>query len=163
MLMREVFWPADQQSLEVIREQNGLDVNALLSILLTRYPNGQTTVPKSGNMHLAWDFMQDSAHHNRFTNMLRVSPLVFDTILTLIEEHPVFANSSNNSQTPVEQQLAVTLFRLGRYGNGASVQDIARQAGCSEGSVEKYTDRCFEAIESLHDRSEEHTSELQSQ
>ena len=40
MIMQEVFWPADQRSLEVIREQNGLDVNALLSILLTHYPNG---------------------------------------------------------------------------------------------------------------------------
>ena len=151
MLMQEVFWPADQQSLEVIWEQNGLDVSALLSILLTHYPNGWTTVPKSGNMHLAWDFMQDPAHHNRYTNMLQVSPLVFDTILTLIKEHPVFTNSFNNSQTPVEQQLAVMLFRLGRYGNGASVEDIACQAECSEGSVERYTDQCFEVIELLHD------------
>jgi len=40
---------------------------------------------------------------------------------------------------------------MGRYGNGASVQDIARIAGCSEGAVELYTDRCLKAIESLHD------------
>jgi len=57
--------------------------------------------------------MQNPAHHNRFINMLRVSPLVFNTILTLIKEHPVFANNSPNSQTPVKHQLAVTLFRLG--------------------------------------------------
>jgi len=63
----------------------------------------------------------------------------------------VFANNSNNAQTPVEQQLAVTLFRMGRYGNGASLEDIARQGGCSEGSVENYTNRCFDVIESLHD------------
>ena len=63
MIMREVFRPADQQSLEVIREQKGLDVNALLSIL-----NGGTTVTKSGNVHLAWDFMQNPAHHDLFTN-----------------------------------------------------------------------------------------------
>ena len=49
MLLREVFRPADQQSLEAIRKQNGLDVNALLSILLTCYPNRRTAVPKSGN------------------------------------------------------------------------------------------------------------------
>jgi hypothetical protein len=82
--------------------------------------------------------------------MLRVSPLVFLTILDLIEDHPVFRNDTNLGQTPVEQQLAVTLFRMGRYGNGASVEDIARAAGCSEGSVENYTNRCFEAILSLH-------------
>jgi hypothetical protein len=44
---------------------------------------------------------------------------------------------------------------MGRYGNGASVQDIARVAGlvagCSEGSVENYTNRCFNAIEYLQE------------
>jgi len=113
MLMQEVFTPADQHSIELMQHQNDLDINALLSILLTRYPNGCTKVQKAGNIHLAWDFMQNPAHHNCFTNMLRVSPLVFNTILTLIEEYPVFANNSPNSQTPVEHQLAVALFRLG--------------------------------------------------
>jgi len=41
---------------------------------------------------------------------------------------------------------------MGRYGNGASVEDIARIAGISEGSVEKYTERCQIAIMSLHDQ-----------
>jgi hypothetical protein len=83
--------------------------------------------------------------------MLRVTPLVFSTILQLIENHPIFLNHSNNRQTPVEQQLAVTLYRMGHFGNAASVEDIAQIAGCSEGSVDNYTDRCFMAIESLHD------------
>ncbi|KIM50184.1 hypothetical protein SCLCIDRAFT_71207, partial [Scleroderma citrinum Foug A] len=39
---------------------------------------------------------------------------------------------------------------MGRYGNGASLEDVARFAGCSEGAVELYTKRCFTAIESLH-------------
>jgi len=117
--------PANQQSIELMHKQNDVDIMALLSILLTQYSNGQTTVPKSGNIHLAWDFAQKPANHDRFINMLRVSPLVFQTILTLIEEHPVFTNSSHNGQTLVEQQLAVTLFRMERSGNGASVEDIA--------------------------------------
>ncbi|KAF9043878.1 hypothetical protein BDZ89DRAFT_943491 [Hymenopellis radicata] len=83
--------------------------------------------------------------------MLRVSPEVFDILLVLIRDHPVFQNNSNNPQAPVQEQLAVTLFRLGRYGNGASVCDVARTSGISEGSVMNYTDRCLEAIESLHD------------
>ena len=58
--------------------------------------------------------------------MLRVSPLVFLTVLDLIEDHAIFKNDTNLAQTPVEQQLVVTLFRMGRYGNGASVEDIAR-------------------------------------
>jgi hypothetical protein len=39
---------------------------------------------------------------------------------------------------------------MGRYGNSASVEDIACAAGCSEGSVKNYTNHCFEAILSLH-------------
>ena len=38
---------------------------------------------------------------------------------------------------------------MGRYGNGASVKDIAHAAGCSEGSVVNYTNRCFEEILAL--------------
>jgi hypothetical protein len=105
---------------------------------------------RNGNLHLAWDYAQNPQDHWRFRQMLRVSPLVFGTILSLIKDHPVFQNNSNNSQVPVEVQLAVTLYRMGRYGNGGSVVDIARVAGCSEGSVEKYTERCFDAIEPLH-------------
>ena len=52
---------------------------------------------------------------------------------------------------PVKVQLAVTLYRMGQFGNGASLQDIARISGGSEGAVEDYTKRCFQAIESLHD------------
>ena len=40
---------------------------------------------------------------------------------------------------------------MGCYGNGASIQDIAQAAGCSEGSVENYTSRCFDAIEELQE------------
>ena len=40
---------------------------------------------------------------------------------------------------------------MGWYGNSASIQDIAWTAGCSEGSVENYTDCCFNAIESLQE------------
>jgi hypothetical protein len=83
--------------------------------------------------------------------MLHVSPHVFQTILSLIEHHPVFTTGSNHTQAPVEVQLAATLYRMGRYGNGASIQDIAHTAGCSEGSIENYTDRCFAAIESLQE------------
>jgi hypothetical protein len=119
-LMRQIFTPAEQQALESRRRQNNLDISILLSILLTCYPNGRPTVPKLGNLGLAWQFAQNPANHHCFVNMLRVTPLVFQTILTLIEGHPVFTNNSNNAQTPVEQQLAVTLFRMGRYGNGAA-------------------------------------------
>ena len=60
-------------------------------------------------------------------------------------------NHSNLGQTPVEKQLAVTLYHMGHYGNGASVDEVVRVAGCSEGSIENYTEHCFMAIEGLYD------------
>jgi len=77
--------------------------------------------------------------------------MTFQVLLDLIEGHPVFSNNSNNPQAPVQTQLAVTLYQLGWYGNGASVLDIARHAGISEGAVELFMKRCFDAIKSLHD------------
>ena len=78
-----------------------------------------------------------------FVHMLCVSPLVFNAILELIKDHPIFKNNSTSPQTPVDYQLAVTLYRMGRYGNGASDEDIGRIAGCGEGTVRKFVDRCF--------------------
>lgn len=40
---------------------------------------------------------------------------------------------------------------MGRHGNAASLADLARICGSSEGAIEAYTDRVFTAIESLHD------------
>ena len=56
--------------------------------------------------------------------MLRVTPLVFYAILQLIENHPVFLNHLNHAQTAVEQQLAVTLYQMGHFGNATSVEDV---------------------------------------
>jgi hypothetical protein len=139
------------RDLEEACHQFGVDINTIIAIEQTCYLNGCHPVPKAGNLHLAWQYAQNPDDHHQFINMLHVTPLVFHVILQLIEDHPVFLNHSNNGQTPVEQQLAVTLYRMGRYGNAASVEDVARLAGCAEGSVDNFTDRCFTAIEDLHD------------
>ena len=112
---------------------------------------GRTRVIKSGQLHLAWDYAQNPEDHQWFINMLWVSPGVFQVLLHLIEEHPVFQNNSNTLQKSVEVQLATTLYHMGRYGNGASLEDVARMCGSSEGDVKNATRRCFDAIESLHD------------
>ena len=133
------------------RIQTDLDIIRL--IRSTRYLNPRTHVPRNNpsSLDLVWEYMADPAQHERFQHMLRVSPFVFQVLVELIKDHPIFHNNSNNPQAPVETQLAVTLFRMGRFGNAASLEDIAREAGCSEGTVELYTERCFTAILSLHD------------
>jgi hypothetical protein len=88
--------------------QKDLETIALLEE--THYLNRRPPVPKCGNLDLAWEFSQDPAHHHHFINMLHVSPLVFLTVLDLIADHTVFRNDTNLGQTPIEQQLAVTLF-----------------------------------------------------
>jgi hypothetical protein len=83
--------------------------------------------------------------------MLRVSPYVYEVLINLISDHAVFQNHSHNQQTPVWVQLAITLYCLGHYSNSASIRDVAWNFGFSEGAVEKFTERCFTALESLHD------------
>ncbi|KAF4614110.1 hypothetical protein D9613_008205 [Agrocybe pediades] len=150
MMTKDVLFPPE----DLVESADSLQTHLATIALIeeTRYLNERPSVPKNGNINLAWEYASDSAHHKRFLNMLRVSPKVFNTLLDLIQDHPVFQSTNNHPQVPVEQQLAVTLFRMGRYGNGASVEDIARIAGCSEGSVDNYTRRCFTAILSLQDK-----------
>ncbi|KAG7097776.1 hypothetical protein E1B28_005095 [Marasmius oreades] len=127
------------------------DLAVLQKIQDTRYLRPHEPIVKCGQLHLLADYALDPNHQEyaRFLNLVHVPPRVFGALLDLIEDHPVFRNNSNNPQTPVDVQLAVTLYRMGRYGNGAQVVDIARFAGVSEGSVELFTTHCFEAIESL--------------
>lgn len=148
-ILRDQISPPDDAD-EATRQLQ-MDLAILDAIKNTRYLRARDPVPKSGNLHLAWNYAQSPAHDERYLNMMRVSPTVFDVILDLIKDHPAFFNNSNVPQKPVEQQLAATLFRMGRYGNGASVEDVARVCGSSEGDVVNATRRCFDAIESLHD------------
>ncbi|TFK22277.1 hypothetical protein FA15DRAFT_557805, partial [Coprinopsis marcescibilis] len=120
------------QNLEEACIQMAIDTATVLSAYETRYINGRHhQVPKAGNLHLAWEYLKNPNDHRRFLNMLRLPPLSFQTLLHLIENHTIFQSGTNNSQAPVEDQLAVTLYRMGRSGNSTSVEDVARMAGVS--------------------------------
>ena len=148
IIIRAIIQPP--QTLEDLVQELNVDISCISAIHQTRYLQSWSSVAKSGSLHLAWEYAQNPSDHRRFVNMLRVPPTVFQVILALIKDHPIFYNQLNQPQESVEVQLGVTLYRMGRYGNGASVEDVARFAGCSEGAVELYTKRCFTAIESLH-------------
>lgn len=150
MLSRMLILPARTMDRMICELQ--LDADIIRLIVQTRYLRDRHPVKKAGNLHLAWEYAQSPSDHHRFTQMLRVTPESFQYILQLIEDHPVFTTTSHRPQTPVEIQLAVTLYRMGRFGNGASIKDIARTAGVSEGAVERFTERCFEAIHLHHDK-----------
>ncbi|KIY60886.1 hypothetical protein CYLTODRAFT_363592, partial [Cylindrobasidium torrendii FP15055 ss-10] len=113
------------------------DVQLLEKIKSTRYLRPRPSVLKIGQLELLYDFAQSPADHERFVDMVRVSPRVFRTLLDLIEDDPVFQNNSHVPQTPVDVQLATTLYRMGRYGNGGSCKDIARVLGIGDGTKEE--------------------------
>ncbi|KAF8998415.1 hypothetical protein BDQ17DRAFT_1428502 [Cyathus striatus] len=61
----------------------------------------------------------------RFRKNLRVDPATFDSLLEKIRYNPIFVSSGPNEQIPVEEQLAIALYRFGHFGNAASVEAIA--------------------------------------
>jgi len=150
-ILCDIILLAPDHNLERITENLNFDISVIFAIHNTHYLQTHSKVPKSGNLHLAWEYSKNLEDHSRFINMLHVSPCVFEFILDLIKDHKVFHNNSNIPQTPVDIQLAVTLYCMGCFGNGASLEDIAHHAGYSEGAIEKFMHHCFEAIESLHD------------
>ena len=121
----------------------------LEKISTTRVLNPGPPVPKSPQLHL----LDHWRIHNpeRFRRKLRVEPQTFDSLVSRIEDHPIFHNNSNNSQLPVYIQLYIFLFHAGHYGNASSPEDTAQWAGVSVGGVEKCTDRVIVALLLCHD------------
>lgn len=118
----------------------------LVCILATRYLGPRLyNIPKRSHPLLYLHSLCDA----RFRQELRMSPPAFGALVDLIAPHPVFTSKSNNHQASVEEQLALFLAKLGRYGNGASVGILARTFGVSEGSVSNYCKRCIVAILAL--------------
>lgn len=81
-----------------------------------------------------------------FRQDLRVAPDTFDKILERISDHPIFSNNSTIPQCPIEEQLAITLFCFGHYGNGASLERVRKWAGTSKGLVKLATRRVMTAL-----------------
>jgi hypothetical protein len=81
-----------------------------------------------------------------FRRFLRVTPEVFDALVTSIEDHPVFHNCSTLEQVALEEQVAITLYRLGHYGNATSLTEVGIWAGRGHGTIDRITRRVFAAI-----------------
>lgn len=86
-----------------------------------------------------------------FRHKVRVAPSTFDKIVEKLQGHSIFTNNSNNPQTDVWIQVAITLNRFGHYGNAATTRDIGDWAGVSAGTVDNATKRVAIALLSLHD------------
>lgn len=87
-----------------------------------------------------------------FRQEARMSKACFWRLVELLQDDEVFHNRSTRDQDPVCHQLLITLFRLGKHGNGSSVSHTASYFLLDDGTVIKYTFRCFSAIYRLRDR-----------
>jgi len=87
-----------------------------------------------------------------FRQEARMSKACFWRLVELLQDDEVFHNRSTREQDPVSHQLLVTLFRLGKHGNGSSVSHTASYFQLGDGTVVRYTMRCFSAIYRLRTR-----------
>ncbi|EIN04729.1 hypothetical protein PUNSTDRAFT_24189, partial [Punctularia strigosozonata HHB-11173 SS5] len=123
-----------------------LIVKEYLTLHRDRYQAPRTGLPRApGHLRHTLDVMKEQ-RPDHFRNDLRVSPAVFDRIVAEIEHDPIFSNHSHHAQMPVEEQLAIVLFRFGHNGNSAGVSRIAKWAGVGKGTVENATRRVMTAV-----------------
>ncbi|KAG8690849.1 hypothetical protein FRC08_010328 [Ceratobasidium sp. 394] len=108
-------------------------------IINTRYSAPHTHIPRSGSLHILWEYAQHPDLHPLFVKLVCVTLGTFQCILAEIEGSTVFSNLSNHAQAPVEDQPAIALYCLGCFGNAASMDDVAFLAGIGHGTVPLYT------------------------
>jgi hypothetical protein len=112
-------------------------------------PDASEPPPQAPQLHL---LVHCGEHHpHLFQQKLRITPEIFDDILDLISNHPIFHNQSNDPQLPVAMQLAIFLNCAGHHGNAISLEDIAQWAGISVGSVVNCTHCVMVAVLAQHD------------
>jgi hypothetical protein len=94
------------------------------------YYNDRGSIDK--DKHHLHRLLHNYRHHrpNIFRSYTRITPAAFDALLDAIKDDPVFqSGNSNNRQMPVEEQLAIALYRFGHYGNAAGQMKTALWAG----------------------------------
>ena len=81
-----------------------------------------------------------------FQSYLHIDPACFDALVDVIKDDEVFQNNSNNPQMPVDEQLAIALFRFGHHGNAASTMKVALWAGVGFGTIPLVTKCVVKAL-----------------
>ncbi|EGO23840.1 hypothetical protein SERLADRAFT_409092 [Serpula lacrymans var. lacrymans S7.9] len=112
--------------------------SALYIMLHTAVEETHICFPKSPAFRQPQLGLLEWAHHNDLGHFLRklcLRPMTFDLIVTLIENHQIFHNSSNSPQYPTALQLGIFLVRVGHYGNAALCNEVAEWAGVSVSTV----------------------------
>jgi hypothetical protein len=112
----------------------------------SRYEMPRSEIPRGpSRMHHVL-FTLKSARPDQFREELRVTPRTFDVLVNKLQYDMVFRNNSHCPQMPVEEQLAIALFRFGHDGNAASLQGVANWAAVGKGTVLLVTRRVMTAV-----------------
>jgi hypothetical protein len=106
-------------------------------------------MPQAPQLHLLVHFGNHCPH--LLWQKLCVETEIFDDILDLISDHPIFHNNSHDPQLPVSIQLAIFLNHAGHYGNSIAVEYVAQWAGISVRTVVNCTNRVIVALLDQHD------------
>lgn len=132
---------------EAIQPSMGeLLIDSMGDLYSQHYLNERRTIIKtSDNMTLL--FTEYKTNRPKiFYSYMRVKPSCFDAILSHIHDDPVFHNDSQNEQHPIQEQLAIALYRFGHYGNAANTLKVALWAGVGYGTVNHITKRVMTAV-----------------
>jgi hypothetical protein len=120
--------------------------NAVDAEYAQRYQQPRTRIlrPPPSIEHVLTVYKTERPDH--FRGALRVSPRTFDRLLEIIQGDPIFAGKGGHEQLPVDLQLAIALYRFGRYGNGVRAEDVAQWGGVGKGTVLLITRRVLRAL-----------------
>ncbi|KAG1805224.1 uncharacterized protein BJ212DRAFT_1544182 [Suillus subaureus] len=134
------------ENLEITNATGQVFLQLASDLYSQRYLTDQININKSGQdlTLLLTDWKLN--HPEIFCSYVRMSPESFNALLAAIQDDPIFQNNLQNTQDPIDRQLAVALFRFGHYGNAATVTKVALWAGIGYGTVRLYTNRIMIAV-----------------
>ncbi|KAK9482034.1 hypothetical protein V1527DRAFT_54652 [Lipomyces starkeyi] len=78
-----------------------------------------------------------------------MNPETFDHLVERLSATDVFSGMTARLVS-VERQVAITLYRLGHYGNGASMFEVSIWSGMGVGTIANCTKRVMRAIFTSH-------------
>ena len=97
------------------------------------------------------NFLMSGAWNPRlFWHKLRVPYEVFVKIAKLLQDHPIFHNNFNNPQLLILDSASNLFQCYGHYGNAATLQNMAKWADVSVGTVHNCYKQVMIAIHSHH-------------
>ena len=118
---------------EEAAQQLNLDISCILAIWQIRYLQADLWLSQSP-VHWIWHGSTSKMNLTTIVSQIcSMLPLQSFRFCMISFKNILYSAITQIIPKPHQTQLAVTLYCMGRYGNGASLEDIAQIAGISEG------------------------------